>query len=134
MPRGVAWCPAIATSGPPATESPAATGRTGRTRRRAVRRLRRQPPLVDQAISLVTAGRSLFGRHDVARRGHAQRIDATAVGAYDAEFEPVDAGGLAAARQPAELLHEQPGDGVEALFLGKVRAEVFVELIDARHP
>src|SRR5262245_23891230 len=76
------------------------------------------------------AGGSFIGRgQHVTRCQHAQRIDAAAVGAQYAELEAVDARGLAAARQAAELLHQEPGDGVDALSLGEVRAEELVELL-----
>src|SRR5579862_1128023 len=70
------------------------------------------------------------GRQHVARRDDAQRVDAPAVGAQYAELEAIDAERLAAAWQPAELLHDEAGHGVEALLLGKLRSE---ELVDAGH-
>src|SRR4029077_16787439 len=79
------------------------------------------------------AGRALFGgRLHVARREHTQRIDAAPVGAQHAALAALEARGLARARQPPELLHEEAGDGVHALLLGQVRAEVLVEFLDAR--
>ena len=75
----------------------------------------------------------LFGRRrHIARRQHAQRVDATAVGPLHAELEAIDARGLAAARQPPELLQQQPCDGVDTLALGELRAEELVELLDTR--
>src|SRR5579863_1689858 len=79
------------------------------------------------------AGGMLFGRQHVARRDHPQRVDPAAIDPHHLEFKAVDAGGLAAARQATQLLHEQTRNGVEALLLGEPRAEVFVELIDAGH-
>src|SRR3979490_3172750 len=71
-------------------------------------------------------------RPPAARRHHAQRVDAAPIGAQHTELEAIDARGLAAPRQPAELLHEQARDGVEALRFREPRAEVLVELRDAR--
>jgi len=70
-------------------------------------------------------------RH-IARRQHAQRVDATAVRTLHAELEAIDARGFAAARQPPELLQQQPRDGIDTLALGELRAEELVELLDAR--
>src|SRR5215831_10106280 len=79
------------------------------------------------------AGGSLIGRRQhITRRLDAQRIDAAAVGTQDAELEAVDVRDLAATRQAAELLHQEPGDGVDTLSLGKVGAEELVELLDER--
>src|SRR2546430_14905862 len=91
----------------------------------------RRPPR-STLFPYTTLFRSLVRRQHVARRHHAQRIDAAPIGAQHAELEAIDARDLAAARQPAELLHEQAGDGVEALRLREPRVEVLVELRDAR--
>ncbi len=74
---------------------------------------------------------ALFRCYEVAWRHDAQRIDAAPIGARHAELESVDGGRLAPTRQPSQLLHQQPGHGIEALFLGELRAEVLVELVDA---
>src|SRR6516164_2396307 len=76
---------------------------------------------------------SLLRRHDVTGRDHSQRIDPAAVRAHHAELEAIDARHLAAPRQAAELLHEQPRHGVKPLLLGEMGAEVLVELLDAGH-
>src|SRR5205823_11459219 len=68
----------------------------------------------------------LVRRQHVARRHHAQRIDAAPVGAQHPELETADARALAAPRQPAELFHEQARDGVDALGFREPRAEILV--------
>src|SRR2546430_14736707 len=90
----------------------------------------RRPPR-STLFPYTTLFRSLVRRQHVARRHHAQRIDAAPVGAQHPELEAADARALAAPRQPAELLHEQAGDGVDALGLREPRAEILVELRNA---
>src|SRR5262245_37591379 len=75
--------------------------------------------------------RPLVDGHDPFRARDAQRLDAPAVGARDAELEAFDRHGLATPRQATELFHHEPGDGVELLVV-ELHAEVLVELVDAR--
>src|SRR6185437_6432748 len=104
-----------------------------------------QPPRVEEHRWYRRAGcswvgfvllrlRMAVGRRHVTGRYDAQRVDPAPVGSHDPELEPVDGCGLAAPRQPAELLHEQPRHRLEAFLLGKTGAEIFVELLDSRHP
>src|SRR4029077_535745 len=98
-------------------------------------RARRRTPLRGRAwVSGCSAGGALIGRRQhIAGREHAQCIDATAVGTLHPELEAIDAGSFAAAREPPELLQQQPRDGVDALSLRKMHSEELVELLDARH-
>src|SRR5437773_883280 len=66
----------------------------------------------------LAAGLPLIWRHEITRRDDSQRIDPAPVGSGHPEFEPVDVGSLTAPRQPAQLLHQQTRDGIEALLLG----------------
>ena len=74
---------------------------------------------------------SFFLRQDVLRRGHPQQIDAPAIGAYDPEFEAAQDEGLAATRQAAQEVDDQPADGVEVL-VAETGGEELVEFRDAR--
>ena len=73
----------------------------------------------------------LFGRHEIARRDHSQRVDPAPVGARHAEFEAVDVGRFAAPRQPAELFHEQARDVSKPSSSDSSDAEILVEFVDA---
>jgi hypothetical protein len=75
---------------------------------------------------------TVLGRHlDVDRRGDTQQIDAAPIGTQDAKLHRIHLDGLATARQATQLVHEQAADGVE-LFVGKLRVEESIELIDRR--
>src|SRR4051794_23875867 len=99
-----------------------------------MRATRPQPARPGAVLSLesgLAAGKPLGRRHEIARRNYAQRIDTTPVGTGDAELKAGDVGRLTAPGQSSELFHQQTRDGVESLLLGELRAEVFVEFIDA---
>ena len=68
---------------------------------------------------------------EVARRRHAQRVDAAPVGTLDLELETADLDRLAAPRHAAQLVQHESADRVEFL-VGEARAEHVVELVDAR--
>ena len=68
-----------------------------------------------------------MSRGAVSRR----RVDAAAIEAHDLELAVGELQRLAAARQPAELLHDQARHGVE-LVVRQFGLEVFVEFVDGR--
>src|SRR5947209_3030917 len=98
---------------------------------RAARPRPARPGAVPSFGSGLAAGEPLRKRHEITRRDHPQRIDTASVGTSDAKFKTGNIRGLTAPRQPSELFHQQAGNGVEALFLGQVGAEVLVEFVDA---
>src|SRR5690606_6970369 len=58
-------------------------------------------------------------------------LNASSVSAEHSEAEAAEVEILAAARQPAELVHDRPADGV-VLLVAQVRREVLVEVLDPR--
>src|SRR5512139_66817 len=85
------------------------------------------------SATVLGGGDAVVGGRLVLRRGDAHGFHAAPVGAHDAELESVQLDRLATAWQPAEMLRDQPGDGVDGL-VGKRGVEEFVELADARAP
>src|SRR5581483_7160919 len=137
---------AQASSAPaPSATAPRAAAGSKRSRTRPVSSAVTPDPLPGTGFVTAASRRTFIGAglagglplsrwDDVARGNDAQGIDAPPVGTRHPELEPVDAGDLAASRQTPELLHQQAGNGIEALLLGQPRAEVFVEILDPGDP
>src|SRR3984885_8904873 len=92
---------------------------------------RRSSPAADRGSRASEIGEIRGGRLDSARRDHAQQVDTAAVGAQDAKLHLADGDGLAAARKPSKLLHQEAADGV-VFLVRECRAEVLIELGNGR--